>query len=55
MIEIMLSELAEIFQRRGITKEETEIIWLTMRALCARQVLERKGDFFEVIKDLLYH
>lgn len=51
----MLAGVEEIYQRRGITKKEKDFIWQAMACFCAYQVKERKGLFFDSVKDLLSH
>jgi hypothetical protein len=40
-------------ERRGISKEEKELIWNEMAFLCYEQVQQRHGPFYEAIKPLL--
>ncbi len=52
-----VQEAVEVFhdlcERRGLTEEETDLIWNAMAGVCYEHVRQRQGAFYEAIKPLL--
>jgi len=45
--------VTEIFDRRGLSRAEREIVWSEIAASMKQQVGKRRGPFYEVLKDLI--
>ena len=43
----------DLCERRGLTEEETDLIWNAMAGVCYEHVRQRQGAFYEAIKPLL--